>query len=195
VQRGTLTFAALTVALFSFLPSAVQNGSSVSHVPLICRIWTETQSFSRRDPAVLHVSVENTTGQDINITGIEVRLSRVDRSDQEVLHGTQRTYWSWIDPETKLPLKITFNARKGELSRPEKKLTLHAKRSVEFVVDLAKFEWTDELSSTAPPTGSFYGVVREGAYTLSLSLNALASGGHPKFESNQVSVEIHGASK
>jgi hypothetical protein len=159
-----------------------------------CRIWTETQAFIRQAPAILHVSVENNTAQDVIIKGIEARLNDKESSRTGTPWEGSHSYLSRIDPETGLPLDVKLDSR-GQLSFPDRKLTLKAGKSIEFVLDLARLKWTNELSSVLSPPGTFYGVVREGTYEISLSLSVYDSSGYLNVDSNKSSIQIQDKSE
>ena len=159
-----------------------------------CRVWAANSAPSQPPSTLLHVSIKNDTPGDVIIKGIEARLNEKGSLPGGVLHGSQNSYWSLVDPETKVPLKITYNS-KGGLTYPEKRLTLEPGKSVEFTLDLKRLEWANELSSGLPPSGEFHAVVEEGLYDVSLVLNGQSSVGHVRAESNKTRIEIHRPSR
>jgi hypothetical protein len=182
----------ILIQMFSVLSAySRQDESTRKERPVvICRVWAEVKDFSQRDRAFLHVSLENTSARDVIVKGIEIRLNGLGGSDRAALRGSQRSYVSWVDPESKSPLKVSLDSR-GQLAYSEKKLTLQATKNVEFTLDLAKLEWTDEFSSAALPGGTLYAVVPAGTYEIQVNVNGENSYGHLKIESNKPKIEIH----
>ena len=155
-----------------------------------CRVWTEVQGFSGDKLVLMHVSIEDNTDQDVMVTGFEVRLDPLAGTKRDAPSENSHSYLSWVDPETRLSLNISLDSQ-GQLQYPRKKLTVRAGKTAEFTLDLTKLKWTDELSSIAPPTGSLYGIVREGTYEISVVLNGKNANGRWTIRSNKRTIRIH----
>lgn len=84
-----------------------------------CSTWIESRQTSQEPPTLLHVSIEDGTSNDALIRGIEVRLNEKRTQSTADFHRTDNSYLSWVDPETKSPLKITYDSKRG-LVFPEK---------------------------------------------------------------------------
>ena len=170
--RQRILFILLIAMLFASCTVQSQGPGPVSKEKQLfrCTIWADQPLLLKGRTAVVHVSLENTSSQDIVVTGMTGHLRAKPRSDVSVWDKREEVYWSPVDVRKKSALKPVRGA-KGGWTYPETSLTLRAQNELEFTLDLSALKWANEISAGLPSQGHL-SAVRDGSYELHFNLGA-----------------------
>lgn len=148
-------------------PSASRSWGEPSN-GLRSSIDTEETAWSRGNPALVSVLLENVSG------------SKVDLRTIPALRLNESEYWCPVDIEEE-GQSLPANARST--------ISLEKGASVNVRIDLSKVGWDRGISSVWPAQ-NLYALVPPGVYRLRLDIEVIDGGGPKWIRSNQVQVAI-----
>ena len=179
--------------LFAFQVTAAQTQSAAAPPRIKASITIDSTTLSRGKPAIVTITLENTSGQELEISSISSfdlrNLSKESVSRKMVIVGDR--YWSPVNifdgTPTQLniidPEKLKQGIVVGRV--PEVTLKFAKDETKTFKVDLTKTLWNDSMYSVWPEEDLFK-IVPKGSYALSLGLQKKGV----NVESNEVQVSV-----
>ena len=189
-----ITFRLAVTLLFAFQTFAVAQTQSAAAPPQIkTSIAIDSAILSADKPAIVTLTLENTSGQELEISSscsFELRnLSKESVSRKHVIVGDR--YWSPVNISKGSPTELHIidpeKQKQGVVVGREPRVPLRfAKDETKtFKVDLTKVFWNDSMYSMWPHE-TLFKVIPKGSYSLSLELRHQ---GH-NVESNAVEVTV-----
>ena len=181
--------------LFAFQAFAVAQTQSAAAPPprIKASITIDSTTLSRGKPAIVTITLENTSGQELEISStssFDLRnLSKESVGRKMVIVGDR--YWSPVNilegTPTQLNIMDPEKLRQGIVVGrvPEVTLKFARDETKTFKVDLTKTLWNDSMYSVWPEEDLFK-IVPKGTYALSLSLSKKGA----NLESNEVQVSV-----
>lgn len=185
-------FRSAVTLLFAFQVAAAQTQSAAP--PRIkASISIDSTTLSPGKPAIVTITLENTSGQELeisSITSFDLRnLSKESVSRKIVIVGDR--YWSPVNILEGTPTQLNIidpeRLKQGiVIGRvPEVTLKFAKDETKTFKVDLTKTLWNDSMYSVWPEEDLFK-IVPKGSYALSLGLQKKGA----NLESNEVQVSV-----
>ena len=181
----------ILTTLSSQTASAAQKTEEQSQ-PLKVSIVIASDTLTRQKPAYVTITVENTSGQELDINSIcsfKLLSTRVEaiRRNYSVFRDS---YWSPLNLSTGTPLKLEIInpalLKKGVVEGrvPKEKLHFGSKQTKTYNLDLTKMLWNASMGSDWP-CWNLFEVVPKGVYSLAFEI-----GSTPSATSNAVTVTI-----
>ena len=195
MRKMTFRFAVTcSLVLLAFQGLSVGQTQSVAAPPKIkASISIDSTTLSRDSPAVVTITLENTSGQELeisSITSFDLRnLSKESVSRKMVIVGDR--YWSPVNITSGTPTQLNImdpeKLKQGIVVGrvPEVTLKFAKDETKTFKVDLTKTLWNDSMSNVWGEEDLFK-IVPKGSYALSLSLSKKGA----NLESNAVQVSV-----
>ena len=189
-----IIFRVAVTLLFAFQAfAAAQTKTADAPAQIKTSIAIDSATLSPDKSAIVTITLENTSGQELEISSIcsfDLRnLSKESVSRKRVIVGDR--YWSPLNITNGTPTQLNIidpeKLKQGIVVGrvPEVTLKFAKDETKTFKVDLTKTLWNDSMYSVWPEEDLFK-IVPKGSYALSLSLSKKGA----NLESNEVLVSV-----